>query len=250
VSRSTLGIGVAVLAILAIVAFLGRAPTQPQGPPSSSYATTPDGLAAYATLLQRAGHEVRRVRTPLDQRTPPSTDTLVIVDGTRLTYGQQTGLIRFVRRGGHAILAGTAVTAFGGDAAQRTQRRGRGTVTLVGDATPLRNRALGLGDNAAQALRLAGPPSRRIAFLETVHGYAQRTGLGALPTRVKTTLWLLALAALAFLLFRGRRLGPPELPSRPLPPPRREHVEALAAALARTKDRATLTPQTNHEDST
>lgn len=243
-SRGTLALGAAAIALIVVAALLGRAPQQPRGAPSSSYATTPEGLAAYATLLERAGHDVRRVRTPLDQRTPPPTDTLVIVDGTRLSYDQQTGLIRFVRRGGHAILAGTAVTALGGSAAQRTLDRGRGSVTLVGDATPLRNRALARGGNAAYALRLAGPPSRRIAFLETVHGYGERTGLAALPTSVKTTLWLLALATLAFLLLRGRRLGPPELPSRPLPPPRRAHVEALAAALARTK------PQTDNEDST
>jgi hypothetical protein len=243
-SRGTLALGAAAIALIVVAVLLGRAPQQPSGAPSSSYATTPEGLAAYATLLERAGHDVRRVRTPLDQRTPPRTDTLVIVDGRRLTYGQQTGLIRFVRRGGHAILVGSAVTELAGNGAEGTRRRGRGTVTLVGDATPLRNRALGQDDNAATALRLAGPPSRRIAFLETVHGYGERTGLAALPASVKTTLWLLALATLAFLLLRGRRFGPPELPARPLPPPRRAHVEALAAALARTK------PQTDNEDST
>jgi hypothetical protein len=251
VSRGTLAFGVAALALIVVAVLLGRAPAQQSGPPSSSYATTPDGLAAYATLLERAGHDVRRVRTPLDQRTPPPTETLVIVDGRLLNYGQQTGLRRFVRRGGHVILAGTAVADLGGDVARRRQRLGRGSATLVGDPTPLRNRALAQGDNAARALALAGPPTRRIAFLETVHGYGERTGLAALPASVKTTLWLLALATLAFLAFRGRRFGPPELPERPLPPPRRAHVEALAAALARTKDRASLTtPQTNHEDST
>src|SRR5262249_37727361 len=35
----------------------------PGGPRSSSYATGDDGLAAYASLLSRAGHNVRRVRT-------------------------------------------------------------------------------------------------------------------------------------------------------------------------------------------
>jgi hypothetical protein len=250
VSRSTLAIGAAVLALLAIAAFLGRAPTQPHGPPSSSYATTPDGLAAYASLLQRAGHDVRRIRAPLNERTPPRSDTIMLVDGTLLPARQRAALRAFAARGGHAILAGTAATTLGGDPSAGTQRIGHGTATLVADANPLRNRALALGDNAAQGLQLAGSPRQRIAFVESVHGYADRSGLGALPTSVKTTLWLLALAALAFLVLRGRRLGPPELAARPLAPPRREHVEALAAALARTKDRATLTPQTNNEDST
>lgn len=247
-SRGTLAVAGAVVALVVAAVLLGRAPQQPSGPPSSSYATTPDGLAAYATLLERAGHDVRRVRTPLDQRTPPRADTLVIVDGTRLDHDQETGLRRFLRRGGRAILAGTAVTALPGDGSQGMSQVGRGTATFVPDPTPLRNRALAQGDNAAFALRLAGPPSRRIAFLETVHGYGERTGLAALPASVKTTLWLLGLAALAFLLWRGRRLGPPELPQRPLPPPRRAHVEALAAALARTKPQPQ--PQTNNEDST
>jgi uncharacterized iron-regulated membrane protein len=243
-SRGTLAALVAVVAVVVVAVFLGRAPQEPSGVAASSDATTPDGLAAYATLLQRAGHDVRRVRTPLDQRTPPASETLVIVDGRRLNYSQQDGLRRFVARGGHAILVGTAAHELGGDRRPGTLHVERGTVTLVDDPTPLRNRALAEGDNAAYALRLAGAPSRRIAFLETVHGYGDQTGLAALPARVKTTLWLLGLAALAFLLWRGRRLGPPELPARKLPPPRRAHVEALAAALARTK------PQTNNEDST
>lgn len=245
-TRGTLAFGAAAVALLVVAVLLGRAPQQQSGPPSSSYATTPDGLAAYAELLQRAGHDVRRVRTPLDQRTPPIDETLVIVDGKLLNYGQETGLRRFVRRGGHVILVGTAAADLGEEQTPRTERLGRGTATVVADATPLRNRALAQGDNAAYVLRLAGPPSRRIAFLETVHGYGERTGLAALPASVKTTIWLLALATLAFLLYRGRRFGPPELPERPLPPPRRAHVEALAAALARTKPQ----PQTNHEDST
>jgi hypothetical protein len=245
-SRGTLAVAGAALALVVLAVVLGRAPQQPSGAPSSSYATTPDGLAAYATLLERAGHDVRRVRAPLDEHTPPAGDTLVVVDGTILPARQRAALRAFVARGGHAVLAGTAATALGGDPSRRVQRIGRGTATLVDDATPLRNRALAQDDNAAQALQLAGAPGRRIAFLESVHGYREQTGLAALPASVKTTLWLLGLAALAFLLWRGRRLGPPELPARPLPPPRRAHVEALAAALARTKPQ----PQTNHEDST
>ncbi|WP_027004745.1 DUF4350 domain-containing protein [Conexibacter woesei] len=247
-SRGTLAAAVAALALVVVAVVLGRAPQQPTGPASSSYATTPDGLAAYATLLERAGHDVRRLRAPLDEHTPAASDTIVVVDGTLLPSRQRAALRRFVGDGGHAVLAGTAATALGGDPSRGIQRIGRGTATLVDDATPLRNRALARDDNAEQALHLAGPPARRIVFVESVHGYRDQTGLAALPSSVKTTLWLLALAALAFLLLRGRRLGPPELPARPLPPPRRAHVEALAAALARTKPQPQ--PQTNHEDST
>jgi hypothetical protein len=151
------------------------------------------------------------------------------------------------------VLAGTAaLEAIGaggpprGEAPER-RRVGHGEALLLTDATPLRNRALGTGDHAALGLQLAGPPARRVAFVESVHGYHDARGLAALPARVRACLWLLGLAALAFLILRGRRLGPPEEQARRLPPARREHVEALAAALARTRDRDTLTATTTKE---
>ena len=234
-----------IVAFLALVTVLGRAPRQPSGPPSSSYATTPAGLAAYASLLERAGHDVRRLRAPLDDRPPAGAEVVVVVDGVPLTPTDRSALRKHIADGGHAVLAGTAATTFGGQpdgAAFVTQRIGRGSATLVGDADLLRNRALDHTNNAARALTLAGAPGRRVAFVESVHGYDDVRGLAALPDRVQTCLWLLGLAALAFLVWRGRRLGPPEDRARALPPPRRAHVEALAAALARTSDRDTLIP--------
>ena len=57
----------------------------PGGPTSSSYATGGDGLAAYASLLGRAGHPVSRLRTPLaDARLDPR-DTLVVLDADGVT---------------------------------------------------------------------------------------------------------------------------------------------------------------------
>jgi hypothetical protein len=256
VTRGTVLAVVALAAVVAVAALLGRAPQQPSGPPSSSYATTPDGLAAYASLLDRAGHAVRRIRAPLDERAPAGGETVVVVDGTPLPGPERTALADYVRGGGHAVLAGTAAAALGHDArlprraggrAPVVQRLGRGTAVLVADPEPLRNRTLSVDDHAADALALAGPPGRRVAFVESVHGYHEERGLAALPDRVQTALLVLGLAALAFLVLRGRRLGPAEAPDRALPPPRRAHVEALAAALARTRDRDTLTSTTTTE---
>ncbi|HWI70322.1 MAG TPA: DUF4350 domain-containing protein [Baekduia sp.] len=245
-SRGTLVVIFAAVAVLAVAVALGRAPEQPSGPAGSSYATTPGGLAAYATLLERAGHDVRRVRAPLDERKPSVGETVVVVDGTPLPAAERDALTAQVRAGGRAVLAGTAARGFSG--AARGRAVGRGTIVIVPDATALRNRALDQGDNAARALALAGPPSRRIAFVESVHGYHEQRGLSALPDAVITCLWLLGLAALAFLVVMGRRLGPPEDAARDLAPPRRAHVEALAAALARTKDKDTiLHPDTESE---
>lgn len=112
-------------------------------------------------------------------------------------------------------------------------RAGNGRIALLADSSPLQNRLLARDDNAALALALSG--QRDLAFLETVHGYT-RSGLGALPSRAKVALLLLLAAALAFMAARGRRLGPPEARTRPLPPPRRAYVQALATTLARGRD--------------
>jgi hypothetical protein len=113
-------------------------------------------------------------------------------------------------------------------------RVGHGRVALLADASPLQNRLLATAGNAALGIALAGPRGRRVVFVETVHGYGQGRGLAALPERWKWTLTGLLLAAAAWVASRVRRLGPPEEESRPLPPPRRAYVDALAGALART----------------
>jgi hypothetical protein len=247
VSGRTVLVGAAVAALVAVVVFLGGGRPGPSGPPSSSYATTPDGLAAWAALLERAGHDVRRIRGPLDKHPIPQAQTVVLVDGSLLPARERRALATFVRGGGRAVLAGpAAVDALGaalpsGRAPVR-ERRGRGELTLLGDAGPLRNRALGRGANAALALMLAGAPARRVAFVESVHGYHEARGLGALPSGLRWCLGLLGLAALVGIVARGRRLGPPEAEADEPAPARRAHVDALAAALARTRDREQALP--------
>jgi hypothetical protein len=112
---------------------------------------------------------------------------------------------------------------------------GRGRVAMLADASPLQNRLLARADNAALGLALAGRDGRPVAFAETVHGYGEQRGLGALPGRWKWALAGLLLAAVAWVASRWRRLGPAELEARPLPPPRRAYVDAVGAALARTR---------------
>ena len=112
-------------------------------------------------------------------------------------------------------------------------RSGAGSVALLADASPLQNRGLGSADSAALGLGLAG--DRPVAFLETVHGYGVSRGFSALPTRVKWSLLGLLAAGLLALWTAGRRLGPAEDDDTPPAPARIEYVDALAAALARTK---------------
>jgi hypothetical protein len=111
---------------------------------------------------------------------------------------------------------------------------GRGRVVAVADASPLQNRMLARADNAAFALNAAGD-GRPVAFGEAHHGYGRGTGLRALPSRWR---WALAggfLAAAVWMWSRGRRLGPPDEVERSTPPARRAYVEAMAGALARTR---------------
>jgi hypothetical protein len=112
---------------------------------------------------------------------------------------------------------------------------GRGRVALLADTSPLTNDLLGADDDAALGLALAGPAGRRVVFAESVHGYGRATGLSALPTGWRVALAGLLVAALALMLARGRRLGPPERADRVLAPARREHVDAVAATLRRTR---------------
>jgi hypothetical protein len=122
-----------------------------------------------------------------------------------------------------------------------SERVGRGIVYALADPTPLQNGLLDRRDNAAFGLELAGA-GRRVAFLESYHGYGRSSGLRALPLAWMLLLSGLALAALVYLFARGRRLGPPELTERELPPTRREYVDSLAGVLARTSRDAAVAP--------
>jgi pimeloyl-ACP methyl ester carboxylesterase len=103
-------------------------------------------------------------------------------------------------------------------------------------ASPLQNRLLDEADNAALALALGGQGP--VVFVESVHGYTTATGLAALPARFQWALILLGLSGLVLIAARWPRMGPPEPPEEPRFPPRRAYVDALAATLAKTRDRA------------
>lgn len=279
-----LGLLVAALVLAGLDALSG-----PGGPTSSSYATAPNGVAAWAELLQREGHPVTRLRTSPDRELPPASDTLVVLDPDVLVPAQIQALRDFVTGGGRLVAGGhdpqrwvdgllprppqwsargsnvalalapapevagvrtvrssgqgswsdpgstRAVLGGGGGALLVVGTIGGGQVALLADSSPLQNRLLDQADNAALAYALAGEPGRPVAFLETVHGYGQQHGLGALPARWRWALLGLVLAALVWLGAHVRRLGPPERDARPLPPPRRAHVDALATLLTRTR---------------
>ncbi|MFN2586676.1 MAG: DUF4350 domain-containing protein [Actinomycetota bacterium] len=272
-----------IVAINLVVALLAAYVRTPAGPPSSSYATTPRGLAAYASLLEEFGYDTERYRRPLGDEPLDPSWTVVLLDPPDVPPGGAEALGDFVARGGRLVAGGrspywledvladppqwsgagaggTGASPFpgiepAGEGMWRHEgsgspvvgrpgaslvvevREGRGAAILLADASPVQNRLLDAGSNAALGLELAGPEERTVVFVESVHGYGLGTGLAALPARWKWTLAWLGLAALLWLWARAMRLGPPEQRERVLPPPRRAYVEALAATLART-DRA------------
>ncbi len=118
---------------------------------------------------------------------------------------------------------------------------GNGSVWAVADPSILSNGALDASDNAALALALAGSPTRLVLFAEFNHGYAPIGGLASLPGRWRVALWMAVIAGIVWMVSRGRRLGPPEQPRRPLAPPRSAYVAAMATSLGRTGELADAT---------
>jgi hypothetical protein len=149
-----------------------------------------------------------------------------------------TGLSIATDGDGHWDAMGTATAVVGASerALLARERVGRGEVLYLADVSPLTNDLLATRDNAAFGLQLAGDDGRPVIFAEGVHGYGARRGLGAIPQQWKLTLGGIAIAALVMMWARARRLGPAEDAERPLPPPRRAYVDALAITLERTHD--------------
>jgi hypothetical protein len=79
----------------------------PGGPSASAYGTREDGVAAYAELLRRAGHEVERVRErPRDIGLDPAATTVVLLDPGIVEDEDADALRTFVERGGRLLASG------------------------------------------------------------------------------------------------------------------------------------------------
>jgi Domain of unknown function (DUF4350) len=281
-ARAALAVLGVIVAVNAIAALVDAIAPSPSGPASSSFATKPGGLAAWAELARKHGVVVRGLRdSPADARLG-SSGTVAVMDAGNLTGDDARALRAFARRGGRVIAGGEPggwTATLLGDSARpgweddgpetvkrtgdvpetanvnevktagdgRWKQRGelgsllmvrpagRGRIALLADTSPLQNRLLDRADNAAFALSLGGRGP--LTFVESVHGYGPQRGLAAIPARFGWALIGLLLAALVFMVARGRRLGPPERERRELAPPRRAYVDSLAATMARGKDR-------------
>lgn len=109
-TRALLAIAALILGLNVVLAGLGALYPSPSGPPSSSYATAPEGVAAYADLLARNGHTVRRLRAgPSDESLDPAA-TVVLLDPEVLLPQEAEALRRFVERGGRLVAGGPTPT--------------------------------------------------------------------------------------------------------------------------------------------
>jgi hypothetical protein len=119
---------------------------------------------------------------------------------------------------GYAPTGGDAVGCFAAQAAGALLLPDVDGVTLLGAGAALRNDEVLAADNAALALRLLGRHERLVWYVPTLDDVEAADDLddsGVVPDWLGPGTMLLALATLAFLLWRGRRLGP--LVTEPLP---------------------------------
>ena len=173
--------------------------------------------------------------------TPPEWSPDAVDDTRTLAPRSELAAIRdVVADAGSWSPAGETLPLLGEGKGERSlltsARIGRGEVFLLAETAPLLNENLDVADDASLGLALAGPPTRDVVFLERYHGAGR--GLDALPRQWLFTLVGMAVAALAFMLARGRRLGQPEPEEREFAPRRALYVESLGALLARTREPA------------
>jgi hypothetical protein len=152
----------------------------------------------------------------------------------RCVSSQAVGVSRVVVRVSDLALAGGGVAATSCYRGSRgsfavTIRHGSGTVVLLGGGSPFTNELLDHGDNAAFALGVFAA-ARSVTFGPALPpggvNQGQQSIWTLLPDGARAALVALAVAAVAFAVTRGRRLGRPIKEQIPSPIPASELVVA------------------------
>ena len=152
-----------------MLAIVDRLTPQPKGPPSSSYATSPRGLAAYASVLERSGHPVRRLRTRIaDERAARPTRRWSCSTRDVMEPEEARAIGEWVRAGGRLVAGGAATrrwldevlddAAAPGSADGARRRR---TLVPVGETAgvgEVRSPTAAAGTSSAARCRVIGPP--------------------------------------------------------------------------------------------
>ncbi len=82
--------------------------SQPGGAAGSSYATAPDGLAAFGSLLTRYGHDITQQRGSIATHPLPANATAFVLEPTELTADDAAALLNFVSSGGRLVVGGAS----------------------------------------------------------------------------------------------------------------------------------------------
>ena len=80
--------------------------SSPEGPESSSFSPTPDGLAAFSQLLMKSGDHVTQLTSPIAQAAVPPGSTVVVADPTSWQPADSSALDRVLDSGGRVVVAG------------------------------------------------------------------------------------------------------------------------------------------------
>jgi len=78
----------------------------PSGPPSSTFGTTPEGLAALAELLERVEVEVDRSILPINEMDLDGSETIVIAEPQLVLPSEGLAIEQFLADGGRLVFSG------------------------------------------------------------------------------------------------------------------------------------------------
>lgn len=104
--RATLGLLAIITGLNLVVVVIDALAPTPGGRPSSSLATAPRGLAAWAELARDAGREVRALRRDPSRGGLPAGGTVVVLDAPGLPEEDLDALREFAEDGGHVVAGG------------------------------------------------------------------------------------------------------------------------------------------------
>jgi uncharacterized protein DUF4350 len=105
-ARLAIGILTVIVAMNLIAIGVDALVPSPEGPRSSSFATSSPGLAAWKELAERNGRDVSVVRERLSDASLPSEGTVVVLDPDDFTRSEARTLQRFAEGGGRVVAGG------------------------------------------------------------------------------------------------------------------------------------------------
>jgi hypothetical protein len=220
---------------LLLVALIVAAPAPRSDRPLDPRSSGPSGARAVVLLLEELGAEVSIASDPLDR----SATALLLED--QLDPAGRARIRDWVRAGGVLVVADpSSPLADAGDPAPcpdaldtvetigfgpgaggsvpqgsscfdglvRAATLGDGDVIVVGTARPFTNQLLGEVDNAVLVADLLAPTATEsVTFVKARAGTGERRLFDLLGPRTAQAIGQLAIAALVYVAWRGRRLG-------------------------------------------